>query len=78
MTMQAGSPGRHHSVSIGTCRQNSMVQGCEFDALPGCLSPKGPRPFFCEKILKTVIFVVKSKKNLKIVFFAHLTVGSYT
>jgi len=26
------------------------------------LTPKGPRPFFCEKTLKTAISIAKSKK----------------
>jgi len=28
----------------------------------GHLTPKGPRPFFCEKTLKTAISIAKSKK----------------
>jgi len=43
------------------------------------LTPKGPRPFFCEKTLKTAISIAKSKKIWKLFyFFAHLTIGSYT
>jgi len=32
------------------------------------LTPKGPRPFFCEKTLKTAISTTKNKKNLKFFF----------
>jgi len=42
------------------------------------LTPIGRRPFFCQNITQNWHFYCKEYKNLKIVFFAHLTVRSYT
>jgi len=42
------------------------------------LTPKSPRPFFCKKTHSKLPFLYQRVKNSKIVFFAHLTVGSST
>jgi len=42
------------------------------------LTPKGPRPFFLQKSTQNCHFIAKSKKIWKLLFFEHLTVGSYT
>jgi len=41
------------------------------------LSPKTPRPLYCQKTLRIAISIVNTKK-LEIIIFGHLTIGSYT